>query len=60
MEDLIELFKKYYEKRMEVASEMVSNGKSWSEALSEIDKRLAIEILPKKVSDMDKKIAGGF
>ena len=32
---------------MEVASKMVSNGKSWSEALSEIDKRLAIEMLPK-------------
>lgn len=48
MEELVELFKQYYEKRMEVASEMVSNGKSWSEALSEIDKRLAIEILPKK------------
>lgn len=47
MEELVELFKKYYEKRMEVVSELVSNGKSWSEALSEIDKRLAIEILPK-------------
>lgn len=47
MEELVALFKKYYEKRMEVASELVGNGKSWSEALSEIDKRLAIEILPK-------------
>ena len=32
---------------MEVASTMVKEGKCWSEALSEIDKRLAIEILPK-------------
>lgn len=48
MEELVELFKQYYEKRMEVASEMVSNGKSWSEALSEIDNRLAIELLQKK------------
>lgn len=47
MKELVELFKQYYEKRMEVASELVGNGKSWSEALSEIDKRLAIEILPK-------------
>lgn len=47
MEELIELFKKYYEKRMGIAAEMVKNGKSWSEALSEIDKRLAVELLPK-------------
>lgn len=47
MEDLIELFKQYYEKRMEVASTMVKEGKCWSQALSEIDKRLAVELLPK-------------
>lgn len=47
MEELVKLFKQYYEKRMEVASTMVKEGKCWSQALSEIDKRLAVEILPK-------------
>ena len=47
MEELVELFKKYYEKRMEVASTMAKEGKCWSQALSEIDKRLAVELLPK-------------
>ena len=47
MEELVKLFKQYYEKRMEVASTMVRDGKGLSEALSEIDKRLAVELLPK-------------